>query len=58
MGLHHIAASFLIFFSYVTNLTNFGLIVLFTHDFSDTFLIIARSITDFKYKYQLFLIKI
>ena len=41
--LHHSLSSFLIFFSFLTNMWIIGTMVLLLHDFSDFFLISART---------------
>lgn len=46
MLLHHICTVSLITFSYLSNYTNVGCIVLFLHDFGDIFVYIARLFTN------------
>ena len=46
--LHHGMAVFLIAFSYSMNFILIGVLVLFSHDASDTFLVLARSYSDMK----------
>ena len=44
-------ATFLIFFSYITNVSDVGAVVLLLHDFSDIFLIVLRVYADYKVYY-------
>lgn len=47
-ALHHGLSTFLIFFSYLTNMWLIGIFVLLIHDVSDFFLILARGYRDYK----------
>lgn len=49
-ALHHGLALFLIWFSYMMNLTQVGILVLILHDPADVFLILARAYTDYKFR--------
>ena len=55
MLLHHCITISLITFSHLVNLSHIGLIVLFSHDFTDNFVYITRVIihTDAKEKYKI-----
>jgi hypothetical protein len=55
MILHHIVTIALIGFSYLVNISQLGVVVLFCHDFTDIFVYITRIIinTDLKDKYKL-----
>ncbi len=55
MLLHHSATISMIAFSYLTSLSNYGVVVLFLHDFTDIFVYISRIIinTNLKSNYKL-----
>jgi hypothetical protein len=55
MILHHALTISLLIFSHLVNLSHVGLIVLFTHDFTDIFVYISRTVinTDMKDKHKI-----